>query len=328
MNIVTFSRRRMLQLTGGAAATLAAGSHVHAQAWPTKPVTLMVGFAPGGITDALARLVAPMLSDELKQPVIVENRAGASSSIATAAVAAAPKDGYTFLVVSNGHAHIKHLIKGIKYDPVADFEPVGGIAQNPLLVLVNASAPYRSINDLVAAGRGANGLAYGHGGIGTLPHLIPEMLAKNLKTHFVNVAYRGSAPAIVDLMSNQVGFVMDLLQTSLPFVQAGKLRAVAVTSGQRAVQLPDVPTLSETVLPGLDAQGFYGLLAPAGTPRDVIAKMHAALLKVMKRPDMQERLRSVGSTAFDLSPAEFMTFIRNDGKRWSELIVSLGIQPE
>lgn len=326
------SRRRFMSAAGAGALAfgtpLIARAQPSAQPWPTRPINLIVGFAPGGITDALARMVAQLLSEELRQPVVVDNRAGASSTIATAVVAAAPRDGYSFLVVSNGHVHNKLLIKGIRYDPIADFEPVAGIAQNPLVVLVNGSSRYRSFQDLVVAGRAPGGVSYGSGGVGTLPHLIPELLASGLKTDFVHVAYRGGAPAIADLLGGQVAFVMDLLQTSLPYLQSGKLRAVIVSSKERAAQLPDVPTLSESLLPGFDAQGFYGLLAPAGTPKDIVTRMHDAVEKVMRRPDVIEKLRAVGSTPFKSTPAEFMNFIRDDGRRWSELITTLKIQPE
>jgi tripartite-type tricarboxylate transporter receptor subunit TctC len=320
------SRRRFAQFSGALLAGVAGTSR--SQTWPSRPITLLVGFAPGGITDALARMVAPLLSEELKQPVVIDNRAGASGSIAAAALAAAPKDGYTLGVVSNGHAHNKHLIRGIRYDAAHDFESIGGIAQNPLVVLVQPSSPLRTMADVIAAGQRGNGLAYGHGGIGTLPHLIPELIARQHRTNLVNVAYRGSAPAIVDLLSGQIAFVMDLLQTSLPFVQPGKLRAIAVTSKARATQLPDVPALSESVLPGLDAQGFYGILAPAGTPPDVVARLQEALARAIRRAELVERLRSAGSTPFTGSPADFTRFMLADGKRWSDLIIALGLQPE
>jgi len=320
------SRRRFAQFT--TAVLTGAASTARSQAFPARPITLLVGFAPGGITDALARMVAPLLSEDLRQPVVIDNRAGASGSIASGALAMAAKDGYTLGVISNGHAHNKQLIRGIRYDPKADFEPIGGIAQNPLVVLVQPNSPYRTMADIIAAGQRGNGLAYGHGGMGTLPHLIPELIARQHKTKLVNVAYRGSAPAIVDLMSGHVSFVMDLLQTSLPFVQPGKLRPIAITSKTRAAQLPDVPTLAEATVPGLDAQGFYGILAPAGTPRDVVARLQEALARVIRRPDLVERLRSVGSTPFRGSPEDFMNFVLADGKRWSELIVALGLQPE
>ncbi|NML47393.1 tripartite tricarboxylate transporter substrate binding protein [Ramlibacter sp. G-1-2-2] len=319
------SRRQFALLSGAVLSGLSGAAQ--AQAFPARPITLLVGFAPGGITDALARMVAPLLSDELKQPVVIDNRAGASGSIATALLAAAPKDGYTLGVISNGHGHNKLLIKGIHYDPVADFSVVGGIAQNPMVVLVQPSSPYRTMADLIAAGQRNGGLHYGHGGTGTLPHLLPELIARQHKTQWVDVPYRGSAPALVDLMAGQVAFVMDLLQTSLPYVEGGKLRAIAVTSKARVSQLPNVPTLAEGVLPGVDAQGFYGILAPAGVPQDVLAKLQGALARAVRKPDFVDRLHAAGSTPITESPSEFMKFVAADGKRWTDLIVALGLQP-
>jgi tripartite-type tricarboxylate transporter receptor subunit TctC len=330
MTLTSITRRRFAQWAGAgiAAATVAPGVFAQASAWPAKPITFVVGFPPGGITDVVARMVAQGISEELKQPVLVDNRSGAGGTIAASYVAAAPKDGYTLLVIASGHVHNKLLLKGVRYDPLNDFEPIGGIARNQLVVMVNSSSPYQSMQDLVAGSKKGNGITYAAGGVGTMEHLIMEALAARSHGRFVNVQYRGAAPAVQDLMGGQVDTFTGLLQTSLQYVEGGKLRALAVTGRDRSPLLPNVPTLSETVLPGYDAQGYFGLLGPAGLPKPVVARLNEALAKVMHRADVVEKLRAGGGAPMQGTPAEFLAFIRDDGKRWSELITSLNIQPQ
>ncbi len=329
-------RRRFARLcaTGLCAAVLATTAlftptaHAQAPAWPVKPVTLVVGFAPGGITDYIARLVAQGLTEELKQTVLVDNRSGAGGTIAAAAVATAPKDGYTLLVIASGHVQNKLLVRGVRYDPLADFEPIGGIAQNQLVVMVNSNSPYQSMQDLVAASKKDQGVTYGSGGIGTMEHLITEALAARTQGRFINVQYRGAAPAAQDLIGGQIDTFTGLVQTSLQYIEAGKLRALAVTGKTRSPLLPNVPTLGETVLPGYDAQGYFGIVGPAGLPKPLVTRLNQALNKVMQRPDVLEKLRIGDATPMKGTPAEFGAFIREDGKRWSELITTLKLQPQ
>lgn len=324
----TFNRRRFVQLCAVALAAGPAGAIAQAQAWPTRPITLVVGFPPGGIADVLARMVAQGLSEELKQPVIVENRTGASATIAAAAVAAAPKNGYTLLVIASGHVHNRLLLKGVQYDPIADFEPIGGIALNQLVVMVNPNSPYRTMQDLVAAAREGKGVSYGAGGVGTMEHLMMEALAARTNGKFLNVQYRGAAPAVQDLLGGRIDSFAGLIQTAMPFIETGKLRPLAVSGKTRSALLPNVPTLGETVLPGYDAQGYIGIVGPAGLPQPVVARLNEALNKVMQRPDIVEKLSAGGAIPYRGTPAEFLSFIREDGKRWSDLITALNIQPQ
>jgi len=323
-----FNRRRFTALLGSGLAACATGALAQAPAWPSRTITLVVGFPPGGVTDVMARMVAQGLSEELGQPVVVDNRSGAGGTIAAAQVAAAPKDGHTLLVIASGHVQTKLLIKGVRYDPLADFEAIGGIAQNQLVVMVGPNSPIRSMQDLVAASKKGQGITYGAGGIGTMEHLIMETLAARTQGRFVNVQYRGAAPALQDLIAGQIDTFTGLVQTSLQYIESGKLRALAVTGRNRSSLLPNIPTLGETVLPGYDAQGYFGLVGPAGLPAPVVKRLNEALDKVVHRPEMLEKLRTGGATPMKGSSAQFQAFMREDGKRWSDLITSLNIQAQ
>lgn len=310
------SRRRFLVAAAGAMAAPLAFS----QAFPSKPITILVGFAPGGIADSLARMAASLLSERLKQSVVVENRAGAGGTIAAAVVAKAPKDGYTLLLASNGHTVNATLMKNLPYDTVADFSAVGGIAASPLVMVVRADSPYKSVADVMAAAK-AKPLAYGSGGAGTLTHLLPELIADSVKgAQLTHVPYRGTGPALVDLMGGRVEFVMDLVQTALPHVQAGKLRALAVSSARRSPQLPGTPTLAEKLIPNLDAQGWYGLLAPAGTPAAVLDMLNSALNAALTDPAVVARITAMGSSPIAGTRESFQLLVHSEVKRWGDVV--------
>lgn len=310
------SRRQFLVAAAGAMAAPLAFS----QAFPSKPITILVGFAPGGIADSLARMAASLLAERLKQSVVVENRAGAGGTIAAAAVAKAPKDGYTLLLASNGHTVNATLMKNLPYDTVADFSAVGGIAASPLVMVVRADSPYKSVADVMAAAK-LKPLAYGSGGAGTLTHLLPELIADSVKgAQLTHVPYRGTGPALVDLMGGRVEFVMDLVQTALPHVQAGKLRALAVSSARRSPQLPATPTLAETLIPNLDAQGWYGLLAPAGTPAAVLDTLNSALDAALTDPAVVARITAMGSSPIAGTRESFQSLVHSEVKRWGDVV--------
>lgn len=308
-----------------AAASAGAVSLGFAQAaFPSKPITIVVGFAAGGIADALARMAAQLMSERLKQSVVVDNRAGAGGTIAAAAVARAPKDGYTLLMASNGHAVNATLMKNLPFDAVADFAGVGGVAASPLVLVVRADSPYKSVADLTAAAK-SKPVAYGSGGTGTLTHLLPELLASATGAQFTHVPYRGTGPAVMDLMGGQVDFVMDLVQTSLPHIQSGKLRALAVSSKQRSPQLPATPTLADTLMPDLDAQGWYGLLAPAGTPAPVLDTLNDALNTALADPAVVAKIAAMGSTPIAGTRDAFLSLVRSEVKRWGDVVKARNI---
>ncbi|MCW5655509.1 tripartite tricarboxylate transporter substrate binding protein [Hydrogenophaga sp.] len=315
------NRRRFLAV----AASTVASPMVFAQApYPSKPITIVVGFAAGGIADALARTAASLLAEKLKQSVIVDNRAGAGGTIAAGIVAKAPKDGYTLLMASTGHAVTATMMKPLPFDAVNDFASVGGVAASPLVAVVRADAPYKTFGDVVAAAK-ASPMVYGSGGAGTLTHLLPELVASSTGAQFTHVPYRGTGPAIVDLLGGRVEFVMDLVQTALPHISAGKLRGLVVSSRQRSPQLPDVPTLADTLIPGLDAQGWYGLLAPNGTPAAVLDQLSAALNAALNDPAMAARITNLGSTPIGGTREAFMSLLRSEVKRWGEIVTAKNI---
>jgi len=315
------TRRKIL----AAAAALPAASLGFAQArYPSKPITIVVGFAAGGIADSLARTAAQLLSERLQQSVVVDNRAGAGGTIASAAVARAPKDGYTLLMVSNGHAVNATLMKNLPFDAVNDFASVGGVAASPLVLVVRSDSPYKTVGDLVSAARAAP-IAYGSGGTGTLTHLLPELIASTTGAQVTHVPYRGTGPAIVDLMGGQVAFVMDLVQTSLPHIESGKLRGLVVSSEQRAPQLQSVPTLAENLIPGLDAQGWYGLLAPAGTPAPILDALNTHLNAALSDAATAAKIRATGSSPIGGSREAFMSLVRSEVKRWADVVKARNI---
>ena len=313
------SRRQFLIAAAGAAGA-AVAPLAFSQAFPAKPITILVGFAPGGIADSLARTAASLLAERLKQSVVVENRGGAGGTIAAAAVAKAPKDGYTLLLASNGHTVNATLMQNLSYDTLADFSAVGGIAASPLVMVVRADSPYQSVADVMGAAN-AKPLAYGSGGTGTLTHLLPELFADSVKgAQLTHVPYRGTGPALLDLMGGRVEFVMDLVQTALPHVQAGKLRALAVSSAKRSPQLPGTPTLAETLIPNLDAQGWYGLLAPAGTPAAVLDTLNTALNAALTDPAVVATITAMGSAPIPGTRDGFQSLVLAEVKRWGDVV--------
>lgn len=321
----TLQRRHLLHLTAGLA--LAAQGVQAEPPWPARPVALIVGFPPGGITDVMARLVSQGLADELKQSVLVENRSGAGGTIGAALAAAAPKDGYTLLVVASGHVQSRLLLKGVRYDALKDFEPIGGIARNQLVLLVHPASRYRTVQELIAASKEKD-IMYGAGSVGGVDHLLMEELAVHTQGRFTGVQYRGSAPAFQDLLGGQIDVYAGLVQVARPYIESGKLRALALTSKTRSPLLPQVPTLAETVLPGYDAQGYFGVVGPAGLPAPVVARLNQALNRVLQRPEVLAALREGGATPLAGTPADFQRFLRDDGQRWSDLITRLHIQPQ
>ena len=286
-----------------------------------------MGFPPGGITDVMARLVSKGLTDELRQPIVVENRSGAGGTIGAALAAAAPKDGYTLLVVATGHVHSRLLLRGVRYDALKDFDAIGGIAQNQLVLLVNPSSRYRTVQELISASKDKD-IMYGAGSVGGVDHLLMEELAARTHGRFVGVQYRGAAPAFQDLLGGQIDVYAGLVQAALPYIESGKLRALALTSKARSPLLPQVPTLAETVLPNYEAQGYFGLVGPAGLPPAVVARLNQALNRVLQRPDVLSALHDGGATPLAGTPADFQAFLRQDGARWSELVTQLHIQPQ
>jgi tripartite-type tricarboxylate transporter receptor subunit TctC len=301
-----------------------------AQSYPTRPIRVVVPFAPGGNVDINARNIGPGLAELFGQQVLVDNRAGAGGTIGTDVVAKAAPDGYTLLVASssimtNGPA----LYPKLPYDVVRDFAPVGRIAVVPLAIVVHPSLPAQNTKELIAVAKAQNGnLLMANAGIGTTNHLIAELFMIRTGTRMTLVPYKGSAPALIDLVAGHVYGHVDQISSALPYIKAGRIRAVAVTTGKRTAALPDVPTLAESGVPGFDASTVTGLLAPAATPREIVARLNAALVKVLANPAVKERFATLGAEVQPSTSAELGAWIREDLAVWIKVVKQAGIKVE
>ena len=313
-----------------AAASIAAGGAA-AQAWPAKPVRLIVNFAPGGGTDMVARAMAPEFTKTLGQTFIVENRAGGNGNIGADAVAKAPADGYTFLIATNAAIAINpHLYKKLPYDPLKDLAPVSQIATLPFALVVHPSVPARSLKELVAlAKRTPKGLTYGSSGIGGGAHLAGEMLKNMAGLNVVHVPYKGAAPALTGLLSGEVDFMFVSLFTVTPLIKDGRLRPLAVTSAARNKSLPNIPALGELPpLAGAESDLWYGMLAPGNTDRRIIETMHKEVARVLAIPEFRERFESTGTVLVGNAPDVFARVIKTDYDRWGKVIRAAGTTAE
>jgi len=321
-------RRQALQRMAVACAALAAPA---AFAQGDKPVTIIVPYAPAGTTDILGRMLAQQMAPLLGRQIIVDNKPGAGSGIGASYVARSQPDGSTLLVATSTTLAINPwLYKKLPYDPVKDFAPIGMIGAVPLLVVVNASSPVRSIGDLVALSRSSpGGLSYGSAGNGSPQHLVAEMFSHATGARLSHVPYKGSSPAIVDLLGGQIQVMFSDIPPAMQQIKAGKLRALAVTSARRQSALPDIPTVAESGAAG--TQGFEGvawqsLVAPAGTPKDVIQRDADALAKVMAQPELRARLEQDGiePVTRPMSPEQLAAYIQSETERWGKVIRASG----
>jgi tripartite-type tricarboxylate transporter receptor subunit TctC len=307
----------------------AAGIAAHAQAYPDRPIHLVVGFPPGGPNDLLARVLGQPLGDLLGQPVIIENRGGSNGEIGTGYVAKAPPDGYTLLVASNGSISISPgLGKKLPYDPRKDLSPITILASNPMLLVVPPQSTIKSVGDLVALAKAKPGkLSGASAGAEGPTHLALELFKSMAGVDIVHVPYKGGGPALTDLMGNQVDLYFGGLSTALPHVHAGKLRGIAVTSAVRSDAAPELPTVGETI-PGYDASIWYGLFASPGTPPAVVAKLHDATVAALHSPEIHKRLIEQGMDPLDQTPTQFTAYIRDDIDKWARVARSAHIKPE
>jgi len=320
--------RIVRMLVALAAAVVAAG--VLAQAYPAKPVRIVVPFPAGGTTDILAREVAQRLSQTLGQPFVVDNRPGAGGNIGAELVAKSPADGYTFLMGTVGtHAINASLYSKMPYDHVRDFAPVILVAGVPNVLEVNPSVPVNSVPELIAYAKANPGkLNFASSGSGTSIHLAGELFKVMTGVSMSHVPYKGSAPALADLAGGQVQLMFDNLPSSLQLIKAGKLRPLAVTSAQRSAALPDLPTVAEAGLPGFEATSWFGLLAPAGTPPDVIAKVNAEVAKWLASPEAKDKLASQGAIPAGGSAEDFTRHIAAETAKWQKVVKASGARVE
>jgi len=298
-------------------------------AYPDHPIKVVNGFAAGGGSDILLRTIIPAISENLGQQIIVEYRTGAGGNLAMEAVAKAAPDGYTLLMGTPGLATNPSLYANLPFDPQKAFAPISLVGTVPNVLMVNPELPAKSVSELVALAKRTPGkLNYASPGVGTSLHLAGELFKLDTGTDIVHVAYKGGSQAQTDVMGGQVQMMFNVLPSALPQIQAGKLRALAVTSTTRAASLPDVPTMVEAGVPGYSAITWNGLLAPAGTPPEVIARLNDAIVKAMRSPDMKALLTKIGQDPAWSTPEEFASFLRDETAKWTKVIKATGIQPQ
>lgn len=304
-------------------------SHVHAQAYPVKPVRLIVPFGAGGAVDILSRAVAQRLTEQWGQPVVVDNRPGAGGNLGAELAARAAPDGYTVLLGDAAHAIAVSLYPKLPYDFSRDFAPVTLAAVTPLVVVVHPSLPVTSIRDLIQLARARKGqINFGSGGSGSSTHLAGELFKMFAKVELTHVPYKGVPAAVPDLLSGQLSVVFLPLPVALPHIRSGSIRALALTSTTRSPALPKVPTVADEGLPGYDASTWYGMMVPTGTPRVIVERLHRDITGALKLPDINERLASQGSRIVASSPDEFSAHIRNEIAKWAKVVRATGARVE
>jgi len=322
------NRKAFIATTVATLLALGAGPSL-AQDYPAKPVRIMVGASAGGGTDILARMLADKFRLSMKQSFVVENRPGAANTLAADATAKAPKDGHTLLVATNtGQAIAPHLLK-LGYDPLKDLQPIGMVVVVPHLVLVGQNEKARDMKELIAAIKENPGkYGYASSGIGSTQHIAGESLNLAAGTKAVHVPYKGSSAAHIDLIGGQVQFMIDTTSSAMGQVKSGALRPLAVTTAKRLDDLPNVPTVRELGMPSLEIVTWYGLYATAGTPPEVVEKLHAELQRTLKMPDVQERLRGLGGQSEDLTVQQFTEFNRSEFDRFGKLVKAAHMKAE
>ncbi|MDN8616440.1 tripartite tricarboxylate transporter substrate binding protein [Variovorax ginsengisoli] len=312
-----------------AAAFLISPVGASAQAFPEKPIRMVLPFPPGGVTDILARALAEKLSPRLGQPVIVDNKPGAGTVLASDYVARAPADGYTLLLAASSLGTAPLLYDKVGYDAIKSFAPITQVASVVHVLVVNQELPIKSVAELVTYAKLHPGkLNYASTGTGTSTHLEGELFKSMSKTYMVHIPYKGSGPALTDVVGGQVGVMIDALGSSGPFIKSGKLRALAVTTAKRSQSVPELPTVSESGLPGYEAMPWLGLVAPAGTPQPVIDRIYREVVEVLKEPELRERFKGWGLDIIGNTPAEFTSFLRRDIDQWSRVISSAKIKAD
>jgi tripartite-type tricarboxylate transporter receptor subunit TctC len=298
----------------------------HAADYPTKPITLMIGFAPGGPSDVMARILTRKMEELLKQPLVIENRAGAGGSIAGAAVARAAPDGYTVLLATGSLLAINvSLYKNLGYDPEKDFEPITVIGTQTNVLYTHPSLPATSLAELIAYAKANPGkLSFGSGGNGTPAHLAGELLKIEAKIEMTHVPFRGTGPALQAVIGGHVPMAYNPPPPLLPHIQSGAIRAIAITTLKRTAALPEVPTIAELGFPGFEATTWHALVAPAGTPPDVIATLHGAAVAALNDPDVRKALTDLGVDVLANTPAQFRAYLKAEIPKWAAIVKASG----
>jgi tripartite-type tricarboxylate transporter receptor subunit TctC len=321
-------RRTFLHLAAGAAALPAVSRTAKAQAYPTRPVRIMVGFPAGGPNDIIARLIGQWLSERLGQPFVIENKPGAATNIATEAVVKAPPDGHTLLLASTTNAVNATLYDNLNFNFIRDIAPVATIARNPFVMLVHPSVPAKTVPEFIAYAKANPGkLNMASAGTGTTPHLAGELFKVMTGVNMVHVPYRGQALALPDLLAGQVQVYFGPTPGLIEYIGAGKVRALAVTTATRSEALPDIPTVGD-FLPGYEATAWYGIGVPRSTPAEIIDKLNKEINAGLADPRLRARLADLGGTVLAGSPADFGKLIADETEKWGKVIKFAGIKPE
>ena len=311
------------------ASSLLPSQHAWAQAWPAKPIRILVGVTPGGTTDTLARFLATELAKDFGQPVLVENRAGAGGNIAAEAVAKAAADGYTLLFVNTSHSVNMGLYgEKVPYDAVRDFTPITQVSTGPAVLVAALDFPAKDARDVVGLARAQPGrLNFAVGGLGTSIHMAGELFKMTAGVDIVNIPYKGSTPALMDVMGGQVKLMFAAVINAVPQIKAGKVKALGVTGSARIPALPDTPTIAES-LPGFESTAYFGLLAPARLPRDLLVRLHASAVKAALTGELRARLEPDGARVVASTPEEFAAFLAADVDKWRRVVKATGAKPE
>ena len=329
MHSIRFPSRRRLLAAAGVALSLVLPTFAQAQAqtqtqtqtYPAKPIKLVVPYPPGGPTDIVARLVAQKLSEQMGQPVIIDNRPGAGGNPGAEMVARSTPDGYTLVVATTAHAINPSLFKNLGYSLSKDFAPISQLTSGPLVIVANPGLPANNVAELIALAKAKPGeLNFASSGNGQSTHLSAELFASMAGVKMNHIPYKGSAPALTDTMGGQTQLMFDTMLSAMPHVKAGKLKALAVTSSTRSPVAPDVPTVAESGLPGYEAIAWNGLLAPAGTPPEVVARLNAELKKVLASPDVKDKFEAQGFAASWNTPADFGRFMTAEVEKWGKVV--------
>jgi tripartite-type tricarboxylate transporter receptor subunit TctC len=312
------------------AVALACAGHATAQqAYPQKPIRMVVPFPAGGGTDILARLVGQKMSEALGQQIITDNRAGAGGTIGTDIAAKAPPDGYTIILVSGSHAINPGLYPKLPYDTVNDFAPITQIATSPGILVVHPALPVKSVRDLITLARAKPGqLNYASAGNGTPPHLAGELFKTMARVDMVHVPYKGNVPAFTDMLAGLVSLSFPSMPSAVPHVKSGRLRALGVTTVKRSPAAPDIPTIAESGLPGYESTSWYGMLAPARTQPAIVTRLRDVIVSVLGSPDMKEKFAAQGLDPVGNAPQQFEAVIRSEITKWAKVVKASGARPE
>ena len=321
------SRTSITRALAALAAGLCLSTGAAADAWPSKTIKIIIPFAAGGVTDVVIRTISPKLSEALGQPVVIENKGGAGGTLGTAMGAASAPDGYTFIAPAASHTTTPSLYSKLSFDPVKDFAAVTQIVTVPYLLVVPTSSPINTLADFIAAAKAKPGtLTFGSAGNGSSNHLAGELLAGSIGAPLVHVPYKGSAPALADVLGGQLSFMFDTINTSTGHVKAGRLRVLGVGTPKRSKIMPDVAPIADTV-PGFEAVTWIGLLAPAGTPKEIVARMHREIEKIVQLPEVQERLSASGAEPVASTPEQFGAYLSAEVAKWGRVVKQAKIPP-